>query len=164
MHLQNGGTLKDDIVVYVDNDWAGCKTTRKSTSSGYVFWGPCLLTNFSRTQSVIAQSSGEAELYAIASGAAEGLLAQTILTELGLGVTVRVRIKSDSTAGIAIASRLGLGKLKHVDIKYMHVQQLVHASRVRLGKVPGANNCADLGTKFFEHARLYELKKMICVW
>ena len=113
---------------------------------------------FSFHQSVVAQSSGEAELYAIATGAAESLFCQTLLQDLGFRPTVTV--KSDSTAGIAIGSRVGLGKLKHVDIKYLHVQQLVQQGRVKLGKVPSSENPSDLGTKFLDKTRLQYLKQM----
>ena len=62
-----------EIECYVDSDWAGCHTTRKSTS-GLVLqlFGTTLLTA-SRTQATIALSSGEAELYAIGTGVAEAL-------------------------------------------------------------------------------------------
>eukprot|EP00971_Amphidinium_carterae_P068436 1355043-Amphidinium_carterae.7 len=48
-----------------DNDWAGCQTTRKSTTgTGVQLAGAMILTS-SKTQQRVAQSSAEAELYAI---------------------------------------------------------------------------------------------------
>ena len=80
-------TTKDsttDTHVYVDSDWAGCNKTRKSTSGAVVqLLGTCV-HHFSRTQATIATSSGEAELYAIGSGAAEGLGMLNLLVETGL--------------------------------------------------------------------------------
>ena len=50
------------IDVYVDSDWAGCQTTRRSTSGGAMFaYGVCLKV-WSSTHNVVARSSGEAEL------------------------------------------------------------------------------------------------------
>ena len=45
---------------YVDSDWAGCTRTRKSTSGGTVLRGSHCLAHWSRTQTNIALSSGEA--------------------------------------------------------------------------------------------------------
>ena len=57
----------------VDSDWAGCQDTRKSTSGGVLRILGNPLHSYARTQSTLATSSGEAELYAIGSGASEAL-------------------------------------------------------------------------------------------
>eukprot|EP00971_Amphidinium_carterae_P076506 1510972-Amphidinium_carterae.1 len=57
--------IRVDIESFVDSDWAGYNTTRKSTSGTITScWGTPLL-HVSRTQSTIAPSSAEAELYAM---------------------------------------------------------------------------------------------------
>ena len=43
----------DEIKVHVDSDFAGCQTTRKSTSGETVTWGSSTLKTWSKTQSVI---------------------------------------------------------------------------------------------------------------
>ena len=48
----------------VDSDFAGCLTTRKSTSSTQLIHGNHLLRSSATTQSVQALSSGEAEFHA----------------------------------------------------------------------------------------------------
>eukprot|EP00972_Heterocapsa_arctica_P098882 14591264-Heterocapsa_arctica.AAC.1 len=50
------------IIAIVDTDFAGCLETRKSTSGGVLMHGSHCVRIWSRTQSVIALSSGEAEL------------------------------------------------------------------------------------------------------
>ena len=69
----------DTILVYVDSDWAGCKSTRKSTSGGAVTWGGGLLKSWSRSQGPVAISSGEAEFYAAIKGACEGIGIKSLL-------------------------------------------------------------------------------------
>jgi hypothetical protein len=68
-------TTKHDfnIVISTDANWGGCPRTRKSSSGVLVDSRVHLYTSFSMTQSVIAQSSAESELYAIGSGVLEGL-------------------------------------------------------------------------------------------
>ena len=68
-----------DINTFVDSDWAGCGTTRKSTSGCALFVLGVNVFGISRTQQTIALSSGEAELYAIGLGVSESLFVRTLL-------------------------------------------------------------------------------------
>jgi len=72
------------IDVYSDSDWAGCVRTRKSTSGGVMMMGDGVVKTWSSTQTTIAQSSGEAEYYALARAAAEGLGMHSVMRDLGL--------------------------------------------------------------------------------
>ena len=49
-----------DIDTYVDSDWAGCATSRRSTSGMALYFLGALITSQSRTQATVALSSGEA--------------------------------------------------------------------------------------------------------
>ena len=80
----------ESILVYVDSDWAGCKSSRKSTSGGAVTWGGGLLKSWSRTQGSVALSSGGAEFYAAIKSACEGLGIQSLLKDMGFEVEVEV--------------------------------------------------------------------------
>ena len=96
-------------VVYVDSDWAG-SVDRKSTSGGMVCIGGAASKHWSRTQKARALSSGEAEYYAVVTGSAEGLGAQSLATDLGWKFDVLV--KTDSLAAKSVAGRRGLGRLR----------------------------------------------------
>ena len=95
------------INCYGDSDFAGEVETRKSTSGGLMMLGDHPVKSWSSTQTVIALSTGEAELYAINKAAASGLGAQSILSDLGMNL--EVVIYTDATSGKAMASRRGLG-------------------------------------------------------
>jgi len=88
--LEDGGVID----VYSDSDWAGRLRTRKSTSGGVMMLGNGVMKTWSNTQSTIAQSSGEAECYALVRAAAEGLGMQSIMQDLGW--KVRIRLWADS--------------------------------------------------------------------
>ena len=77
-----------------------------------------------KTQTVIAQSSAEAELGAIHRGCFHGLHISNIWAELE-GVAPPTTIFSDSSAGRAIAVRRGCGRIRHLSVRQMFVQQLV---------------------------------------
>ena len=78
------------VNVFTDSDWAGCKTTCRSTSGGVALWGSHCFKAWSSTQATVALSSAEAELYALTKGAAQGLGLMTMLADFGITVEVIV--------------------------------------------------------------------------
>ena len=71
------------INCFRDSDFAGEVETRKTTSGGILMLGGHQNKSWSSSQSVIALSTGEAELYAINKTTASGLGVQSILHDLG---------------------------------------------------------------------------------
>ena len=71
------------VNVYVDSDWAGEGSTRKSTSGGAACVGDHPVKTWASTQHVIALSSGEAEFYGIVRGSSIGLGLKALLDDLG---------------------------------------------------------------------------------
>ena len=69
------------IDIFSDNDWAGCPTTRKSTTGFVVQFAGTTVRFGARTQSIVALSSAKSELYAIDIGAAEALHVRNFLLE-----------------------------------------------------------------------------------
>ena len=59
------------------------------------------------TQSVIATSSGEAEYYALVKMGSQLLGTRSMLADLG--ITIKLRIRTDASAAQGIAARRGLG-------------------------------------------------------
>ena len=95
---------------FVDTDWAGCRTTRKSTSGTVVQLLNSTVSFGSRTQGTIALSSGEAELYAIGQGTSEALFVKNLITEAKLAKSVNITVHADSTAGKSMATGFGTSK------------------------------------------------------
>ena len=110
------------IITYSDADWAGCKLTRKSTTGGCVMLGTHTIKTWSRTQSLIALSSGESELYATMKAAAETLgilsMAKDFQWEL------QGEVWGDASAALGIINRKGLGKTRHIQTGLLWVQQI----------------------------------------
>ena len=95
-----------------DSDFAGEIETRKSTSGGLMCLGDHAIKTWSSTQSVIALSTGEAEMYAINKTAASGMGGNSILHDLG--VNLDLRVFTDATTGKSLVTRRGLGKVRHM--------------------------------------------------
>ena len=139
-----------DLRPRVDSDWAKDKVDRRSTSSGHIMLNGAMLNGYSRTQATRAQSSGEAELYAMGTGTCEGLLIQSMIRELPIGMEVEMTVESDSSAAISSQLRGGMGRMKHVELRHMFMQQLVKEKRISMQKIPGEENSSDLGTKYLD--------------
>ena len=151
----------ETIEVFVDSDWAKDKGTRKSTSGGVICVLGVPVLTYSRTQSTVALSSGEAEFYAICSGACEAIFVKNSLSEMK--IDAKIRMKSDSVAGRAMASRTGVGKVKHLELKHLRVQEALRAKRIVVVKEHTTANVADLMTKHLsEAAMLAHLRRAGC--
>ena len=98
-----------------------------------------------KTQTLVALSSGESELYATLRAASEGLGAQSISKDLG--IDLRGEVWGDASAALGIIKRRGLGKTRHIDTGFLWMQQSAAENRLKFGKVLGRDNPAELYTK-----------------
>lgn len=119
------------------------------------------MKHWSKTQSTIALSSGEAELSGIGSGMAQALGIQALAADMGWALQPRVH--SDATAAIGISKRRGLGKIRHLHTCDLWIQEQTKTERVLLEKVLGSENPADIFTKYVDQAIIANaLRKMNC--
>ena len=135
----------DTMDVYVDTDFGGCQTTRRSTSGGIAMRGRHPIKHWSLTQTTIALSSGGAELSGICRGASIALGLQSIAADLGL--SLKIHIHTDATAAIGICRRRGLGKIRHLHVSDLWVQDRLKRGDFLLSKIAGSENPADILTK-----------------
>ena len=70
------------VEVYSDSDWAGCHDIRRSTSEGIIHFEGAVLSFWSSTQTTIALSSCEAELYAINLATIEALNVKSTVSRI----------------------------------------------------------------------------------
>ena len=98
-----------------------------------------------RTQSVIAQSSCEAEYIAATAATSEAKYIQAPF--LACGQHVNIHLRSDNSGAIGVASRRGLQRLRHLDVRFLWLQAETGSKNIRISKVPGPENVADANTK-----------------
>ena len=108
-------------------------------------WGYSTLTVWSRTQQTVSLSSAEAELYALTTSVAEGMVTKHLLQELGHEVILMNHV--DSQSAKAWASKRGLGRMKLVMLKYMYLQDVVEKKLTNLAYINTKQNKAGLMTK-----------------
>jgi hypothetical protein len=149
----------DELTVFVDTDFAGCRVTRRSTNGGTMMRGTHCIKHWSSTQPTIALSSGEAELGGLCRGAANAIGLRSVARDLGIGLSLRIR--SDATAALGIARRLGIGKIRHLDTSLLWIQQKIKDGDLVVDKVLGTENPADCLTKHVDRATM--LKHLVAM-
>ena len=111
--LRASGNL-DVLYAISDSDWAADVESRKSTSCGVLTVDGAVQGVYSRGQTTIAQSSGEAEFYGAASVINEAIGLSGVYDELGIPMTIVLQL--DSTAAIGMIQRRGTGRARHMDL------------------------------------------------
>ena len=149
----------DRITMYTDSDWAGDKSTCKSTSGGIAMRGTHVIKSYSKQQRTIALSSAEAELHAMVAASAEAL--GLLLLMRDMGIEAEGEIYGDSTAALGIAQRNGMGKLRHIRVQALWIQEARSEGRLKYRKVLGSRNPADGLTKYMTSVLLDQHVKTI---
>ena len=115
-------------------------------------WGTHCLKAWSKTQGIIALSSGEAELAALVKGSTELLGMRSIMQDFGH--IVELDLSTDATAAIGMVSREGLGKVRHLAVADLWVQERQRTGEIVYDKVNGKDNPADAMTKGIDAASM----------
>ena len=79
------------------------------------------MSHWSKTQSNIALSSGEAELNAAVKGVSEGIGVYELMNEI-LNMKMNMELFVDASACRGMLLRQGTGKVKHLTTKQLWVQ------------------------------------------
>ena len=143
---------RDVVTVWIDTDFAGCKETRRSTIGGVMKLGNHTIKTWSKTQAVIALSSGEAEYYGLVKGGGEASGAKNMLGDLV--VSGNVELKTDASAAKGIANIRGMGQIRHIEVQQLWLQEKVAQGEIIVQKVDGEDNQSDALTKPVDGARV----------
>ena len=160
-----GGQTKTETKPYTlelfsDSDWASCKVSRRSTSSGLIFLNGCLIHSHSRSQTSVSLSSVEAETLAATSLVTEAIYVKQVLQFLvndmgGLGSQrcVEMRLRLDSASAQAFFTRLGPGRAKHLSTRLLWTQQAMRRQWFLVDRISTKENPADLNAKALSRER-----------
>ena len=114
---------------------------------------------YSKSQSILATSSGESELYAIDSATAEALHLRAFLLEAKIASRVKTVIYTGSSTAKSIASRHGgIKATRHIQLRYLFLQDPITYGIIQLNKISGAENPADILTKYVKAETLLRLR------
>nr|GEW73456.1 hypothetical protein [Tanacetum cinerariifolium] len=92
------------LTAYFDADWAGCPTTRRSTSGYCAFLGDNLLTWSSKRQETFPRSSAEAEYRGVTNAVAETSWIHNLLRELYTPLSTATLVYCDNVSVVYMSA------------------------------------------------------------
>lgn len=147
------------VSAYSDADWASDKVDRKSVTGWIALVNGDPVSWASKKQRTVAQSSCEAELYAMSAATNEILWLRSLLGELGLQADGPSRLHVDNQGAIEVGKHgVKSERTKHVDIKYHHLTDTVEKGQVVFEWVRTQEQLADIMTKALAAPAFQELR------
>ncbi|QRV89310.1 Retrovirus-related Pol polyprotein from transposon TNT 1-94 [Ceratobasidium sp. AG-Ba] len=133
---------------YVDADYAGDKSSSRSTTGWAFFLAGGLIAYSSRKQPTISLSSTEAEYVATSSAARELIWIRQFISELGLLPEGPTTVFSDNQSSIALAKNpANHQNTKHIRVKYHFIREVIALRELDLKYIPTDDQVADVLTK-----------------
>ncbi|GKB61887.1 ribonuclease H-like domain-containing protein [Tanacetum coccineum] len=135
--LQLFSSSTTDLIAFSDADWAGCPTTRRSTSGYCVFLGNNLLSWSSKRQPTLFRSSAEAEYRGVANAVAETFWLRNLSRELHTPLSSATLVYCDNVSAVYLSCNpVQHQRTKHIEIDIHFVRDLVAAGQVCVLHVP----------------------------
>ncbi|GJZ67873.1 putative ribonuclease H-like domain-containing protein [Tanacetum coccineum] len=139
-----------DLVAYTDSDYAGASLDRKSTTGGCQFLGCRLISWQCKKQTVVANSTTEAEYVAASSCYGQVLWIQNQLLDYGYNfMHTKIYIDNESTICI-VKNPVFHSKTKHIEIRHHFIRDSNEKKLIQMIKIHTDKNVADLLTKAFD--------------
>ncbi|GJZ46827.1 putative ribonuclease H-like domain-containing protein [Tanacetum coccineum] len=152
--------LKDspfDLEVYSDSDYAGASLDRKSTTGGCQFLRSRLISWQCKKQTIVANSTTEAEYVAAASCCGQVLWIQNQMLDYGYNfMNTKIFIDNESTICI-VKNPVFHSKTKHIEIRHHFIRDSNEKKLIQMIKIHTDQNVADLLTKAFDVGRFQYL-------
>ncbi|GKE17025.1 putative ribonuclease H-like domain-containing protein, partial [Tanacetum coccineum] len=146
-----------DLVAYTDSDYAGASLDRKSTTGGCQFLGCRLISWQCKKQTVVANSTTEAEYVAASSCCGQVLWIQNQLLNYGYNfMHTKIYIDNESTICI-VKNPVFHSKTKHIEIRHHFIRDSNEKKLIQMIKIHTDKNVADLLTKAFDVSRFQYL-------
>jgi hypothetical protein len=142
-------TCSKGLEGFTDSDWAGCHSTRKSIGGSVFQINNSTISWKSKSQTVVALSTLEAEFIACSDGTREAVwLSRLEANMLNLPATNKVPMACDNQGAIKFI-KLGIptAKTKHIDVKHLHTHDKDKKGNVDFYYIESRNNVADIMTK-----------------
>lgn len=140
---------KNILFGYVDSDWGGDVTDRKSTT-GFLFklFENCTISWCTRKQNSVASSSTHAEYMALYEAVTEAIWLKQLASSIYIKIAQPILIYEDNNGCICIANNPTSHKRsKHIDIKYHFSREQIKLKNIMLKHISTGMQIADAMTK-----------------
>ena len=128
--------------------WAGCPSTRRSTSGFCIYVGDNLISWSAKRQPTVSWSSAEAEYKDVTNAVAEACWLRNLLLEMDFRIPQATIVYCDNISAIYLSSNsVQHQRTKHIEIDIHFVREKVQMGQVRVLHVPSEVQYADIFTK-----------------
>jgi hypothetical protein len=158
LFTRNSPSIGLGYISFSDADWAGSEDARSTSGDIGLMAGAAVYWSCSK-QSVIAQSSSEAE-YVAANASARNIAAtRSFLTELLLPLSVPTVLLIDNQTAIRMAlDDDRAARRKHINVKHHYIRDKMNQAEIKLEWIPTQDQLADLLTKALPRATFASLR------
>ncbi|GJV74351.1 putative ribonuclease H-like domain-containing protein [Tanacetum coccineum] len=142
-----------DLEAFSDSDYTGASLDRKSITGGCQFLGKRLILWQCKKQTIVANSTTEAEYVATANCCGQVLWIQNQMLDYGFNfMNTKIHIDNESTICI-VKNPVFHSKTKHIEIRHHFIRDSYEKKLVQVIKIHTDHNVADLLTKAFDVSR-----------
>jgi hypothetical protein len=136
-------------ITYMDANLGGDRHTRKSTSGMVIMMNGGPIDWNSRLQKLCAQSSAEAEIYAVTDGVKQALHIRLLCEESGIRAPdIPMTVWEDNQACIQMGHMLkGSNNAKHFELRLRFLNEHVWSRNIEFSKIDTKDQLADGFTK-----------------
>ncbi|GKB31221.1 hypothetical protein Tco_0870622 [Tanacetum coccineum] len=139
-----------DLEAFSDSDYAGASLDRKSTTGGCQFLGKRLISWQCKKQTIVANSTTEAEYVAAANCCGQVLWIQNQMLDYGFNfMNTKIHIDNESTICI-VKNPVFHSKTKHIEIRHHFIRDSYEKRLIQVLKIHTDHNVTDLVTKEFD--------------
>jgi hypothetical protein len=143
---------------FCDSDWGNDPDSRKSVTGYVIRLAGGAVSWASRRQTIVAQSTAEAEYVAACEAAMEGSGLRNILQELVPECEVKLTMGIDNSAAFVMVTNPTYSRrTRHIELRWHYVRDQFLKGLLMLRKVASVDNLADLFTKPLPRRPLEEL-------
>ncbi|GKE07863.1 hypothetical protein Tco_1411414, partial [Tanacetum coccineum] len=143
-----------DLEAFSDSDYAGASLDRKSTTGGCQFLRRRLISWQCKKQTIVANSTTEAEYVAAANCCGQVLWIQNQMLDYGFNfMNTKIYIDNESTICI-VKNPVFHSKTKHIEIRHHFIRDSYEKKLIQVIKIHTDHNVADLLTKAFDVSSL----------
>ncbi len=129
---------------YCDADYAGDILSAKSTTGYIILLAGGPISWRSKLQSIIAQSTTEAEYIAINAVTKEAVYIKALLEELGYYKQNKFPIYTDNNGALLLAKNpIFHERTKYIAVKYHYIRELIIKGIIDLNYIPSKDQKAD---------------------
>ncbi|GKA37505.1 putative ribonuclease H-like domain-containing protein [Tanacetum coccineum] len=142
-----------ELEAFSDSDYRGASLDRKSTTGGCQFLGRRLISWQCKKQTIMANSTTEAEYVVAANCCGQVLWIQNQMMDYGFNfMNTRIHIDNESTISV-IKNPVAHSRTKHIEIRFHFIRDCYEKRLIEVIKIHTDSNVADLLTKGFDVSR-----------